>query len=172
MWKDGRKIKVCKVCGKEGHTPFQCPVKKLQSLNKPKTSKPIKKKSNRSKIIHELDKLYSEYHRKLACSKTGYCYCFICGKRLTYEQSCIGHYISRRYINLRFNHINANVICYDCNRIDKDQPEKLKLYGQRIIERYGADSLIYLNSIKEIKVSTQELKSYLNDYKRLYSNLK
>lgn len=166
MWKDGRKIKVCKVCGKEGHTPFQCPIKKIQMLSK-QTPKEFskKKQSERSKLIHNLDKAISEYYRKEQSKDIGYNYCEICGKRLKYEDACIGHLTSRRFIGTRFLPQNFLIICRDCNRPGSKQ--KVILQKMETILRTKYDSFDKAQSLKNTKLSTHDIKLLLDTYNNL-----
>lgn len=178
-WIDGQKVKLCKYCSEPGHTQFQCPKRKLENQKKP-LKKPItrnhqktpeKRKNDRSKIIKLLDKEFSKYWRKRQIKDYGFCRCFICGKRLSYEQACIGHFKSRRFISVRFNEYNAHVICYKCNEINSKQPEILKQYEQRIKEEYGEHIIRELNQISGIKIPTEELRPLLARYREMNRNL-
>lgn len=100
-----------------------------------------------------------------------HCRCFICKRLLTYEQACIGHYKSRRFISTRFNPFNANVICYKCNEINSKQPEILKKYEQRIIEEYGNSALKEIEYLSTLKVSTDELRELLSNYRLMNKEL-
>ena len=173
VWINGQKVKLCKYCSKPGHTQFQCPKKKLETEKKP-IKKPIarvhqktpeKRNNNRNNIINLLDKEFSRYFRMLQIEKYGYCRCFICEKRLSYEQACIGHYKSRRFISTRFNPYNANVICYKCNEINSKQPEILKKYKQKIIDTWGQGCLNEIEAMSKTKTSTEELERKLKWYK-------
>ena len=180
VWINGQKVKLCKYCSEPGHTQFQCPKRKIETQKKP-SKKPIarshqktqvKQKSDRSKIIKLLDKEFSKYWRMNQIESHGCCRCFICNKPLSYEDACIGHYKSRRYISIRFNPVNANVICYKCNEINSKQPEILKTYRKNIIDTYGILALAEIENSINDKISTEELKNILSHYKQLNKQFK
>jgi hypothetical protein len=126
----------------------------------------------RNELIHKFDILYSEYERKKQLVEFNHCRCFICGKRLLYNEACIGHFISRRFISTRFDETNANVICYQCNMIDSKTRTVLEKYKQRIVDEYGINELqrIYLLSHKD-KIQTYELEEQYKYFKNLLKNL-
>lgn len=179
-WINGKKVKLCKYCSEPGHTQFQCPKRKIElnkkTVEKPITRKhqkaPVKRNNERRKIINLLDKEFSRYWRMSQVETHGYCRCFICNKLLSYENACIGHYKSRRYISTRFNPFNANVICYKCNEINSKQPEILKIYKENIINTYGVLALADIENSIHDKISTEELKNILSHYKQLNKQFK
>ena len=179
-WINGQKVKLCKYCSEPGHTQFQCKKRKIE-LNKKTSEKPIarshqkapvKRNNERRKIIILLDKEFSRYWRMTQVESHGCCRCFICNKLLSYEDACIGHYKSRRYISTRFNPFNANVICYKCNEINSKQPEILKIYKENIINRYGVLALAEIENSIHDKISTEDLKNILSHYKQLNRQFK
>ena len=178
-WENGIKIKKCKYCGKIGHTKSQCIEYKLEKIEQNRTKRYIKetkktyKKSNiksskksKSNLIHECDKLWSQWQRKLQVLEYGHCWCFICGKSISYEDACIGHFVSRRYLGCRFLESNTNVICYDCNRIDNNQPKILEYYEERIKEYYGENEIDFINSFKNEKVTILDLEQMAESMKK------
>ena len=180
VWINGQKVKLCKYCSEHGHTQFQCPKRKLETQKK-QIKKPItrkhqktsgKRNDERRKIINLLDKEFSRYWRMTQVESHGCCRCFICNKLLSYEDACIGHYKSRRYISTRFNPFNANVICYKCNEINSKQPEILKTYRKNIIDRYGVLALSEIENSIYDKISTEELKNILSHYRQLNKQFK
>lgn len=181
VWIDGKKVKLCKFCNEEGHTQFQCPKRKLsKNIEKPTKKNTarvhqrtqVKRKNERRYIINLLDKEFSKYWRMNQIESHGCCRCFICNKLLSYEDACIGHYKSRRYISTRFNPFNANVICYKCNEINSKQPEILKIYRENIINRYGVLALADIENSIHDKISTEELKNILSHYRELNKQFK
>lgn len=180
VWINGKKVKLCNYCHEQGHTEFQCKKKKIDSSKNQKQKPtarmhqkaPEKRKNERRYIIDLLDKEFSRYWRMNQINTHGCCRCFICHKLLTFDKACIGHYKSRRFISTRFNHFNANVICYKCNEISSKQPEILKQYRQRIIDEYGVLCLSEIEYLSTTKISTEELKELLSKYKKLNKELK
>lgn len=165
------KLGACKYCGNPYHRGWQCsqrPKKeKKQKVNLESNQKTrVKHNCERKDLINKFDKVYSRYIRLLQIVNSGHCRCFICGKRLSYENACVGHYISRRYAITRFDEKNANVICYDCNMIDNHSQDILQVYAKRIDEEYGSGTADELFS----KAHTQKLTS--NELNDLYENYK
>lgn len=161
------KLGVCKYCSSPYHRGWQCPKKPKKAKNSSggHQKTPVKRSQERNIIIKKLDSIYSRYSRMLQISEKNHCRCFICGKRLNFDDACIGHYISRRFISIRFEPMNANVICYKCNMIDKNQPEILQRYKERIIEEYGEEGYNKIIQKKSSKISTNDLENLLEEYK-------
>lgn len=70
------------------------------------------------------------------------------------------HFISRRFISVRFDEDNVHIGCRKCNTPDSDQPMVLKHYAELL----GEDTVAELNHKKNQKVSTDQLRQ---DYERL-----
>ncbi len=169
----------CRYCGSRYHRGWQCRQnpKVVARLNKPKVHKPVthkprkeikhRPKSDRRKLIHKFDEVFSQYIRRKAESE-GRLYCFVCGKKLTYETAVAMHFIGRRAISVRFNENNCKVGCRSCNAINRDQPEVL----QRYAELLGADVVERLNELKRTKMTTKELEAEYEKYRSLLRDFK
>lgn len=178
---------VCRFCGSPYHRGWQCyknpkikarleeksyitsPRKSAKTDSKPKSyiaSRPKRKsyirkspKSDRRKLIHRFDDVFSQYIRRKA-ELEGNLYCFVCGRKLTYETAVAMHFIGRRAVSVRFNEDNCKVGCRECNAINKEQPEVLRKYAELL----GEETVKRLNELKSRKISTPELKSEYEKY--------
>ena len=136
----------CKICGGKHYAAFcfQAPRKAIK-VNKPivkKISKPIKRtaiksqpQSNRAKLVKEADRVFSTYIRKKS-SINGYCRCVTCGTRDKWQNMDNGHYLSRRYMQIRYDEMNCHVQCKRCNQTLSGNLTKYKDY---LIKTYGFD---------------------------------
>lgn len=185
-WKNGlvseAKLGCCKICGSKFHRAWQCREnpknqQKIQlSMTKPKSSPASCKRSTRRvkhrtkttrpQLIKNYDALFSKYLRKKA-ELNRQLFCFTCGKRLTYDTAVVMHFISRRYISIRFDEDNVHIGCRKCNTPDKDQPMVLAKYASLL----GQDVVEHLNEKKMEKISTVQLQANYEQLKKRYNDL-
>ena len=177
------KLGCCKYCGDKFHRGWQCRLnpKNIAKMNQP--TPPIRKSSNlspkrskrrvsrktdhsRSKLIKNYDTLFSKYLRLKAQLNNGL-FCFVCGKRLTYEEAVVMHFIGRRFISVRFDEDNVHIGCRKCNCPDIDQPKVLKRYAELL----GEETVAELNLRKSRKISTPELEENYKALRDKYNNL-
>ena len=179
------KLGACKYCGSPYHRGWQCihnPKRKktLQKVTRspqrhstkkdimsPISKKKVKQTSSgesKKSLIKKADRVFSLYLRKKAKKNP---YCFICHKPLKYEQMVCLHFISRRFLSVRWNEDNVHVGCIKCNTPDIDQPEVLRKYASIL----GEDTVNHLNSIKNNKVYDFEIKEIYEKYKKLEKEL-
>lgn len=98
--------------------------------------------------------------------------CFICGKKITSKAfGETGHFIRRQHMPTRYNELNCNFICVDCNR---DDPEHEKHYKFAMIRAYGID---VVEGLETRKISFQkfmrfELQEMIDFYKIEVQSLK
>lgn len=127
------------------------------------------KYKNRSGLIAKLDKVYSWYIKE-SKSKDGMATCITCGKLDgAYNMDC-GHYISRRFIALRYDERNTHIQCIRCNRFEQGN---IDVYTIKMMQMYGNDVLLELNRIKNTttKVYDTELEEKLQYYMSELSRL-
>ena len=119
------------------------------------------KKPSVKKLIKELDRVFSIYIRK-----RDHHICFTCGKKLTEKTSQCGHYVSRRYGNLRFCEKNCHAQCSGCNIFKHGNMDS---YALRLINKYGKNILEELNreKLKTKKFTVTELENLIKHYKEL-----
>ncbi len=170
-----RKSGVCRFCGSPYHRGWQCKEnpkvqkrlekKKSYTISKqkitPRKAAKHRPKSDRRKLIHKFDEVFSQYIRKKA-ELNGNLYCFVCGKKLTYDTAVAMHFIGRRAVSVRFDEDNCKVGCRECNAINKDQPEVLRKYENLL----GEETVKRLQAKKSVKISTKDLEDLYSEYKR------
>ena len=135
-----------------------------------KTQKPLKRakiksqgESERSKITREADRVFSIWIRKRN-SVGGRAKCVTCGGIDNYKNMDNGHYISRRFMSVRYDERNCNVQCRVCNRDLKGNLKQYKIY---LMRAYGIDILdkLKLEANSGKKLSTQDIKDIITRYK-------
>lgn len=123
----------------------------------PKTAK----KPTRSKLIKKLDIVFSKYIRLSNADKNGYCTCVTCGKKSYWEKDQIdaGHFMSRRYMSVRYDKRNVHPQCRYCNRMLAGNIYKYSLFlGTKLSNE------LYLQSKEVKKFSSDELEEMISDY--------
>ena len=109
----------------------------------------------RQKLIKKIDRIFSEYIRLKHADKNGYCTCITCGKTYHYKNIDAGHFVSRRFLIVRFDELNVHPQCKYCNRFLNGLAYE---YGKAIDMLYGkgtADKLVSL-SRQTIKIENYE----------------
>jgi hypothetical protein len=119
----------------------------------------------RQKLIKKIDRIFSEYIRLKHADKKGYCNCITCGKTYHYKNIDAGHFVSRRFLIVRFDELNVHPQCKYCNRFLNGLAYE---YGKAIDMLYGkgtADKLVSL-SRQTIKIQNYELEEKHLFYKK------
>ena len=144
---------------------------------KPKTKKkriPKRGKSERSKIMAKLDKLYSDYVRE----RDNWT-CVRCGLREINNKrhmSC-SHYWSRRHISTRWELDNLCTLCWNCHAYHWES-EKQSDYRNYMLKKLGKEGYEKLEQkhLMTWKISTSELeflyKVQKEEFKKLIINRK
>jgi hypothetical protein len=111
----------------------------------------------------KLDRVFSIWIRHRD-TKDGYGFCISCGKPITFETCDCGHYINRRHMATRFDEINCNGQCRNCNRFDEGN---IQGYRKGLIKKHGIEKVELLEFRKHNK-------TYYNDiiYKELIKKYK
>ncbi len=176
----------CKLCGGP-HYKTWCPTaprkpipvyKPLQRSVKPIKSKPytftpkplkplkrakIKPKSDnyRKKLIVEADKVFSVYIRTRFGSIAR---CVTCGTIGDWKNFHNGHFISRRKMATRFDEMNCNVQCENCN---VTLGGNLQKYEKYLLYTHGYEALqdLKFRSLMVKKYTTGELELLIEHYK-------
>ena len=103
----------------------------------------MKKKPTYAQLKRKLDKVFSAYIRKRDAEMP----CISCGKYVDSKDA--GHYHSRRILSTRWDPINVNGQCRNCNRFLEGMKDD---YRQGIIDKYGEMELLKLNDRAKIQV--------------------
>lgn len=121
--------------------------------------------------IETLDNIFSEYVRLRDADQYGMIRCISCGKRVHWKQADAGHYVGRGNMNLRYDGINVNAQCVDCNRFKSGN---LKKYKRGLIVKHGRYIMNYLENKKiDIRQYTEyELELLCSYYRKQIRMLK
>jgi len=126
-----------------------------------KTMPKTAKKPTRSKLIKKLDIVFSKYIRLSNADSRGMCTCVTCGKQAYFEKDQIdaGHFMSRRYMSVRYDERNVHPQCRYCNRMLAGNIYKYSLFlGSELAND------LYLKSKETVKFSSQELEEMIDEY--------
>jgi len=122
-------------------------------------------KKTRSKVVKELDRVFSLYIRQRDANLDGFVECFTCGRSNHWKKMDAGHFQSRGKYSTRW--CEKNVMPQDkrCNIFN--QGEQFK-FGKRLDEVYGDGTAeeIILKSNQTVKFSTSELEEMIENYKQ------
>ncbi len=126
------------------------------------------KKASRSKVIKQLDSVFSKYIRQRDAVNE-IATCFTCGKRDHWKRLQNGHFQSRKHYSTRWDETNCQVQCAGCNVFKYGEQF---LFGQNLDVKYGlgTSNELYLKSKKTVKISTVELQDMIKHYKDLVDN--
>ena len=172
--------KVCPHCKELGHSGFYCPkkpVKPIKSRSKPlkaiKTVSKAKKKlaPSRSKLVKELDAIYSQYVRLDQSDQYGYCICVTSGVRMFWTEAQNGHFFSRRFYPTRWNDDNCHPQSMRDNVFLKGNYIN---YTRYMIDSYGRKFVDDLEKLAHttIKIKNAELIEKIEHYKKEVKRLK
>ena len=130
--------KVCEICGKRSYSnrcvqhkprkpittkkPLQARSKPLQATIAKKThklstkaKKPATKPVKRSKVVRDLDAIFSQYIRLKYANEYGEVECYTCGNKMNWKEAQNGHFYSRARYTTRWDEANCRVQDYRCN---------------------------------------------------------
>ena len=126
------------------------------------------KKASRSKVIKQLDSVFSKYIRQRDAVNE-IATCFTCGKRDHWKRLQNGHFQSRKHYSTRWDETNCQVQCAGCNVFKYGEQF---LFGQNLDVKYGlgTSNELYLKAKKTVKISTVELQDMIKHYKDLVDN--
>ena len=180
--------KACKYCNSAEHTSFYClkkprtPIKTrskpLQATrtsnqtNKPsKAKKPQKKPVKRSKVVRDLDAIFSQYIRLKESDEYGYCICVTSGQKMFWKEAQCGHFISRGKYPTRWDETNCHPQSVYSNIFLKGDYINYTIY---MIDRYGREYVDELidRSKQSVKIPTSELIEKIDYYKTEVARIK
>lgn len=160
-----RKKKQCVQCLKEkfifskGRCD-QCAKLVSSAVNKLKKKE---KKESISELKKKLDEVFSRWLRKERSidGETGQCY--TCKKFDLIKNLQCGHYISRKYLALRWEFENTFLQCYSCNCL---MSGNYRVFTDNLIADYGQK---YINDLEirknnTIKMTKEDYKILINKY--------
>lgn len=167
------KTVTCKHCGAiNKHNSFQCHTirKPIAKSTETKPNKPITatKKKTKELSLSALKKLatilFNRFIRKRDAEGSQF-KCISCGVYQHIDVCDCGHYRPGTILELKFNELNANSECENCNRND---PNHLIGYRVNLIEKIGLEKVLWLESFKygqAFKMSKQDYLDIIKKYK-------
>lgn len=93
-------------------------------------------------LIHELDGHFSRFIRKRD-TVDGKVICFVCAKKMDFNEAQCGHFIGRSKMPTRYDEHNCHAVCEECNCYDT---EHMELYLGAMLMKYGADEVTRLQN--------------------------
>ena len=124
------------------------------------------KKRKRSKIVEQLDKVFSRYIRLRAANLDGFCECVTCGRSYHWQKIQCGHFMSRAKYSTRWTSEpipNCAPQCYGCNIRRQGEQYKFSIYLDQTYGKGSSDTLL-LASNQIIKYSDQDLLDLIEEY--------
>lgn len=127
--------------------------------------------TERSKLIKQLDKVFSQFVRMRACDDSGHGRCFTCGMHKHWKEVDAGHFMSRAKMPTRWDELNVQFQCKRCNGFRSGEQYK---FAQELDARYGmgtADGLVF-ESNQTMKFGVHDLRDMIETYKIKVAELK
>ncbi len=128
-------------------------------------------KTPRAKAIAKLDEQFSRYIRLRSTDHRGYGRCFTCSKEMHWKQVDAGHFQTRAKFSTRWDEVNVQFQCKNCNMTNSGQQY---IFGLKLDEVYGegtADELVRKGNQLIIKHTLQELRDLAEHYRKLANDL-
>ena len=119
---------------------------------------------NRKSLIREADRVFSLYVRKRG-STFGYNHCFTCPAYIPIEGLQAGHFINRRYLNVRWHPLNVWPQCNTCNVEKGGNLVKYKAKLVALYSEFAVDALYDLSHENNGGLSDYEIREIINKYK-------
>lgn len=92
---------------------------------------------SRKSLVKEADRVFSLYVRNRG-ETFGYNHCFTCGKYLSVDILQAGHFIPRRFTNVRWHPLNVWPQCSHCN---VELHGNLTVYEKKLVAQYSQDAV-------------------------------
>lgn len=182
-----KKIPKCKGCGDLGHYKINCtttartpiartPIARKANdfktlSSKPKAYSSITKKpktvSRRKSAVGKLDKIFSIYIRKRRAHNL-FVTCVTCNRPDLWFNMQNGHFIPRGKVGTRWDEINCNVQCPECNEGLSGNLAEYELY---LIAEHGEGIIEELQNRSRIRITTTEIEDMIILYQRKLDEL-
>ena len=114
-------------------------------------------------LIKKADKIFREHLWECWLNEVE-TLCFICNHLNGLE---VGHYESRSHHLIRYDEVNCHLICRSCNmkqKIEGQNGKTAQLYKEKIIEKYGINEFNRILSLKNKKITVEELLNIIERY--------
>lgn len=107
----------------------------------------------RKSLIKEADRVFSLHIRNRGAT-FGYNHCYTCPAYLPIEALQAGHFINRRYTNVRWHPLN---VWPQCNRCNVELHGNIVKYENKLIAQYGA---LAIEGLRELAYTNDGLTDY------------
>jgi len=91
------------------------------------------------------DKIFSEFIRQRDADQNGLIKCY-CGRLVHWKDADASHFVSRQYLQKRFDEKNVHASCRKCNRFLEGNKEMYSLF---LIKKFGPTIFEELNKDKD-----------------------
>tara|TARA_R110000803_G_scaffold206147_1_gene273228 strand:- start:221 stop:610 length:390 start_codon:yes stop_codon:yes gene_type:complete len=127
------------------------------------------KKLSRSKLVKQLDSIFSIYIRRKD-SVNNIATCFTCGKKDHYKKLQNGHFQSRRHYSTRWLERNCAVQCIKCNIFLSGQQF---IFGQNLDIKFGEGTArqLHIQAQKILKITNADIIEKIKLYKSFVDKL-
>lgn len=142
------------------------PLKRKTALKAKSGMKKSKPKTLKSKLMKELDDIFSKYIRLKYSDDNGYCRCISCGKVFFWKNIQNGHYMSRRYMSTRWSEDNCRPQCVACNMFNQGN---IQMYRRGLIKQIGEQRVDLVEALARQasdKKSEFEYAAMIKDFKK------
>lgn len=120
------------------------------------------KKLSRSKLIRELDRVFSIYIRLRDCNRDGVVVCPLCWAKIPWKKAQNMHFISRWVLKYRYDEDNCHGWCMRCNVILNGNYIR---YTRWMQNKYGIERIDEMINDKQIfKLRTPEIMEMIEGY--------
>jgi hypothetical protein len=119
---------------------------------------------SRKSLIKEADRVFSLYVRNRG-ARFGYNHCYTCSAYLPVEELQAGHFINRRFFNVRWHPLNVWPQCNTCN---VEKHGNLVKFKAKLIAQYteeAIDALYDLSHENNGGLDDYEIKEIIDKYK-------
>lgn len=122
-----------------------------------------RQEAERSYLIHDLDDIVSKYIRIRESDKYGYVSCYTCGLNDSWTKMDCGHYISRKFMGLRWDVRNLKPQCKKCNQF---MDGNISIYESNLeLETPGITNQLKEESRDIVKYSKEDLKHMIINFR-------
>lgn len=119
---------------------------------------------SRKSLIKEADRVFSLYIRNRG-ARFGYNHCYTCPAYIPIEELQAGHFINRRFFNVRWHPLNVWPQCNTCN---VEKRGNLVKYEAKLIAQYSElaiDALHDLSHENNGGLDDYEIRNIIDKYK-------
>jgi hypothetical protein len=103
---------------------------------------PVVKQKSLAVLEKELDLIFGQFIKLRDSRGNSFINCFVCGKPVKINESEVLHFIGRSNMVMRYDEVNCNSGCVDCNKFDPNHQEK---YRAKLVAKHGGAVVYDLN---------------------------